>query len=1528
MDEGNVGGEIGVPWIPVTPAKKLASPRAGAEPPEIKLDDGSESKSEPEVSPSGSPERVQFDESEVEEEVEDFPPGFEPKVRSTEPAVLVDVNVEALESRRENGGFEGGCFSGGGGHDVSPLPSVVSVARFEMGPFSRLLALANANRLVERHGSACGSYEGPISCSCLICCQEYPGDSSLINNQNGCFPGVRSADSICRGFGGLSESQSPSQFCEIMLPWKAADAVIQETSSPFAPVTPNKAKGLQRKNSETESSSACDRMNSEQYPHIENDVSARGSSEESLKDSQSSTVTKASTESQITDKGDTLGTELKTPQKKERRRKHRPKVVKEGKKQGRPPGSKRTADKAGVSSDIPKPKRKYVRRKGIENAQTAPLEGQGDSANQETVKCEPVKKRRGRKPKAYVEGKTNLNPYVENHVRKRKYVRRKKGVDDTKATPAEVPKNLTDPRILEYTMRNKSCRRVLDFGSDVLPGQGNDDPSTPVPTEGNDDCRNNEAGCYAFPPNKKTRTQLFSPTVEVRCENFQNAVLTGKEAATGPSGEYSNPVEEGGNGSSYLDGSQNSSFQAQRYWALSLSNLQERITVNDGTYSILESDVSAANLGVSSAPPRFISFQRGSAVQFPMIWGPTEVEHSCTVTAGAMTLSERIYQFPAKYMYPQIGTASEAQTKGSYSELLWNFPSCVNDLVKQLKKLNINKKVRGKRNQKQCAISSYDITYRQDNALVLYRPAGSIVPFESAHNETKRRRQRAKVELDEETTKVWQLLLENIDNKGIDGTDEEKAKWWEEERAIFQGRADSFIARMRLVQGDRRFSPWKGSVLDSVVGVFLTQNVSDHLSSSAFMSLAARYPLKASQNSCSDEETNSAVSDFEASVKEQSDRSIPLQDIKEESCENYGEIQNRIVCRNLNGISLEVNITPSFTQLLNLANRSVDPSTYLKEELKHDFAGFQHSCVETSESCTPSSQSSTLIDQKPPIRKSKSFGKEKLQEFDWDSLREKVEACGRKTQRTPDTMDSLDWEALRRAPVSEVADTIKERGMNNRLAERIQDFLNRVLRDHKKLDLEWLRDIPPDKAKEYLLSFRGLGLKSVECVRLLTLHHLAFPVDTNVGRIAVRLGWVPLQPLPESLQLHLLEMYPILESIQQYLWPRLCKLDQGTLYELHYQMITFGKVFCTKSKPNCNACPMRGECRHFASAFASARLALPAPEQSSQDGLTEENPHALNPQDPLPLPSPTEKLAVIDIEDVAVRCRQTTCQPFIEEPASPEPERTTSLENDLEESIAKIEDDNDEIPTIRLNMAEFSRNLQMYLQENMACQEDALSKALVALTPEAASVPAPPLKGYSRLRTEHLVYEIPEGHALLSGLDKLEPDDPCRYLLAIWTPGERADSIRPPERGCTSEDGQLCMEPSCSTCNAVREADSQIVRGTILIPCRTAMQGSFPLNGTYFQVNEVFADHESSVNPLNVPRSLIWNLHRRTVYFGTSVSAIFKGLSTEAIQHCFWRGYVCVRGFDRKTRAPRPLMARLHFPASKMAKSKGKTNNE
>ncbi|KAI5395863.1 DNA glycosylase/AP lyase ROS1 [Lathyrus oleraceus] len=1005
----------------------------------------------------------------------------------------------------------------------------------------------------------------------------------------------------------------------------------------------------------------------------------------------------------------------------------------------------------------------------------------------------------------------------------------------------------------------------------------------------------------------------------------------------------------------------------------------------------------------------------------------------------------------------------------------------------------------------------------------------ALVPFQGSFDPIKKQRPRPKVDLDDETDRVWKLLLLDINHDGVDGTDEDKAKWWEGERNVFRGRAESFIARMHLVQGDRRFSRWKGSVVDSVVGVFLTQNVTDHLSSSAFMSLAARFP-KESGSMCG-EGTSLAVNKQQVSVVEPEEntecdvnllnRSVCNEssmtvDIVEhsgektvnsnDSCritsspisltdesnfertespqrnitechssmvviENRGEktchdgtgkelndiisFQSSVISSQISGdfsneqnpekigscsdsnsevedlpSTAKYNTCGSFSKLLEMVSstkfsevnsqqsKSIEnmrddnaTESWKKSNVTHNLGAREVNCsgpfntealssgilknrdenemntpsFQTDESagCVAVTHSQTIASQHPqeqsnhmqqsffdiagqtldliqkerdlnfgdhkdvvrsetneissaPIKlKTKSQVKEEKEQFDWDSLRRKAQATAGKREKTEDTMDSLDWDAVRCADVGDIANTIKERGMNNRLAERIQKFLKRLVDDHGSIDLEWLRDVPPDQAKEYLLSVRGLGLKSVECVRLLTLHHLAFPVDTNVGRIAVRLGWVPLQPLPESLQLHLLEMYPVLESIQKYLWPRLCKLDQKTLYELHYQMITFGKVFCTKSKPNCNACPMRAECRHFASAFASARLALPGPEQKSiviatGNSVPNKNPPVVMSQLQLPLAGDTNQVEEIPETEMSrqlARSEVNICQPIIEEPTTPEPECSEQTLSDIEDAFY---DDPCEIPTIKLNIEEFTLNLQNYMQQNMELQEGEMSKALVALNPEAASIPVPKLKNISRLRTEHCVYELPDTHPLLEGWDKREPDDPGKYLLAIWTPGETADSTQAPECKCSSrkEYGQLCNEKECFSCNSFREANSQIVRGTLLIPCRTATRGSFPLNGTYFQVNEVFADHESSLNPVSVPRSWIWNLNRRTVYFGTSTTSIFKGLSTQEIQQAFWRGYICVRGFERKARTPRPLMARLHFPASKLAKAKEKTKKE
>lgn len=88
------------------------------------------------------------------------------------------------------------------------------------------------------------------------------------------------------------------------------------------------------------------------------------------------------------------------------------------------------------------------------------------------------------------------------------------------------------------------------------------------------------------------------------------------------------------------------------------------------------------------------------------------------------------------------------------------------------------------------------------------------------------------------------------------------------------------------------------------------------------------------------------------------------------------------------------------------------------------------------------------------------------------------------------------------------------------------------------------------------------------------------------------------------------------------------------------------------------------------------------------------------------------------------------CEPIVEVPATPEPEPVEITESDIEDSFYE---DPDEIPTIKLSMEEFRTTLQNYIPEGD------MSRALVALNPEAAYIPTPKLKNVSRLRTEHQV---------------------------------------------------------------------------------------------------------------------------------------------------------------------------------------------
>ncbi|XP_019175019.1 PREDICTED: protein ROS1-like isoform X2 [Ipomoea nil] len=1226
--------------------------------------------------------------------------------------------------------------------------------------------------------------------------------------------------------------------------------------------------------------------------------------------------------------GELVAEANQTPQQKPRRKKHRPKVVVEGEAKR---ANKPRAPNTPGTEEIKAEKRKYTPRKGVDNPAATPLDEGSHIINPEMMSPGSSK-----------------TPKVD-----RKRPKRNRGA----ATPKDEDSNVSNPETIPPGSKETSKVKRM------YPQRNQGQKPTKEPIE--------EGSSETIQPETASRPRRSSR----RFLNFDFVDLEEYENFIEPSSNFDNLHVK-----NICEQVKSMPAMLKRKRSKGLTRVRDLASLHEickqfPTYSSREAAAKHHTGHLNTCMEALVADTRPT---MKMKTKKRSKRNSLNGTVAPNTQAQH------QYIRTPIG---------SLPALPWRGSSPIDEIVERFTYLNRNAD-----NQGQYTLSTRNVKFQRETALVLYQRDGTIAPFTGV----KKRKPRPKVDLDDETTTVWKLLLQNINSRGIDGTDEEKTKWWEEERKVFRRRADSFIARMRLVQGDRRFSPWKGSVVDSVVGVFLTQNVSDHLSSSAFMSMAARFPLKSKiseqsheertnitieepevcimdpddtiawhENSlnqptpgqdsmafremgCKDEVVNSELTegtsncikstenfrakDVDSSEKDPEDVHYgltlyrPAKWINEEEASFHSgqtEPDNVLSSQN-SGVSSQnsvnsshtqtVDITEStslcstsFIQLLQMVGTSMLRGVYNQENSSANMdmpnqqrdcsAEFQknkeddklpvnvgeHYALEQNESSTESpiqatnqkiiagentmvnsdsqihteesncnlvldqecptsldiqditGRASTVVDSlsnsdgqnehldtvdkrrsNPSKEKGGRSGTEKQDAVNWDHLRQQALASGKKRERTMNTMDSLDWEAVRCADVNEIAETIKERGMNNMLAERIQDFLNRLGKEHGSTDLEWLRDVPPDKAKEYLLSFRGLGLKSVECVRLLTLHHLAFPVDTNVGRIVVRLGWVPLQPLPESLQLHLLELYPVLDSIQKYLWPRLCKLDQGTLYELHYHMITFGKVFCTKSKPNCNACPMRGECRHFASAFASARLALPAPEDKSIVPAFENKPAEQNTVDTI---NPLQLLLPQSNEQSVAQYGVNNSQPIIEEPiievpTTPVPEQIPS-EADIEDAYS---DDPNEIPTINLNLIQLAQNVKMFVKNNMELNQVEMSKALVALTPEAASIPMPKLKNISRLRTEHHVYELPDTHPLLERLEKRDPDDPCSYLLAIWTPGETVNSVQPPEMRCDSqESGKLCQEETCFPCNSIREAHSQTVRGTLLIPCRTAM---------------------------------------------------------------------------------------------------------
>ena len=153
------------------------------------------------------------------------------------------------------------------------------------------------------------------------------------------------------------------------------------------------------------------------------------------------------------------------------------------------------------------------------------------------------------------------------------------------------------------------------------------------------------------------------------------------------------------------------------------------------------------------------------------------------------------------------------------------------------------------------------------------------------------------------------------------------------------------------------------------------------------------------------------------------------------------------------------------------------------------------------------------------------------------------------------------WDEVCEADPDEFMQVIRAAGLANQKGPNIQAALRRIRAERGEINLEWLRDLPVEEAREWLLSFRGVGRKTAAIVLLFSLGIPAFPVDTHIYRVSGRIGL-----RPQTLDV---------DKTHQYLE---AAADPADYYAMHLNLIRLGREVCHARKPACARCSLVDIC--------------------------------------------------------------------------------------------------------------------------------------------------------------------------------------------------------------------------------------------------------------------------------------------------------------------------------------------------------------
>jgi endonuclease-3 len=155
-----------------------------------------------------------------------------------------------------------------------------------------------------------------------------------------------------------------------------------------------------------------------------------------------------------------------------------------------------------------------------------------------------------------------------------------------------------------------------------------------------------------------------------------------------------------------------------------------------------------------------------------------------------------------------------------------------------------------------------------------------------------------------------------------------------------------------------------------------------------------------------------------------------------------------------------------------------------------------------------------------------------------------------------------DWMAVERAPLDELIDVIRPGGLAPQKAPRIQASLRRLREANGDHSLEFLGDLEPLAARDWLTSIDGVGVKTASVVLMMSFGMPLMPVDRHIDRVSKRIGLMP--PTVSAEDAH--DRY-------------LALLEPAQCYPMHVGLITHGRRTCHARLPECDACPIAPRCR-------------------------------------------------------------------------------------------------------------------------------------------------------------------------------------------------------------------------------------------------------------------------------------------------------------------------------------------------------------